>query len=239
MNDKIIGIIGGMGPEATVDFYLKIIKATKVKKDQDHFRVIIDSNVKIPDRTEAILGIGENPVKAIVQTAKNLERLGVEISCMPCMTAHYFIEEVQKEVNHPILNVFIELRNHIMSHYPNATKIGVLATSGTIKAGLFEKYLTNNKIIYPSPFTQKEKVMKAIYGESGIKSGVIEGEPLQLLKEAAFEIIDQGAELIISGCTEIGLVLKPHHINKPLIDPMDVVANEIILNKDYIYSNSV
>lgn len=228
MNDKVIGIIGGMGPEATVNCYLKIIKATNAKKDQEHFRVIIDSNVKIPDRTEAILGIGENPVPEMVHTAKNLEKLGVEIACIPCMTAHYFIEEVQKEVNFPILNAFTEVYSYIKNLYPDVTKIGVLATSGTIKSGLFGDYLRHIKVFYPEPHTQQEKVMKAIYGANGIKSGNTEGEPLHLLKEAAQELINNGAEVIISGCTEIALVLKPHHVEVPLIDPMEVVAHEIV-----------
>lgn len=232
MNDKLIGIIGGMGPEATVNCYLKIIKATKATKDQEHFRVIIDSNVKIPDRTEAILGIGESPVNAMVETAKNLELLGVEVACIPCMTAHYFIEEVQKEVNYKILNAFVEVRKQIARLYPKITKIGVLATSGTIKSGLFDKYLDNIQVIYPNDITQNDKVMRAIYGKNGIKSGITEGEPIELLIEAAQELIDNGAELIISGCTEIGLVLQPHHVSKPLIDPMEVVASVIVSNED-------
>lgn len=227
MNDKVIGIIGGMGPEATADFYIKIIKATKAKKDQEHFRVIIDSNAKIPDRTEAILGTGESPVKAMIQTGKNLELLGVDVACIPCITSHYFLEEVQKELSYPILNALEEVGRHIKNKYSEVTKIGVLATTGTIKTGLFEKYMPEFTILYPNEISQTEKVMKAIYGKNGIKCGNTEGEPLNLLKEAGYELIDKGAELLISGCTEIILALKPSYISKPLIDPMEVVANVV------------
>lgn len=228
MNDKVIGIIGGMGPEATANFYMKIIKATKAKKDQEHFHVIIDSNVKTPDRTAAILGTGESPVKVLVQTGKNLELLGVDVACIPCITSHYFIKDIQKELSYPILNALVEVRKYIIENYPEVTKIGVLATSGTIKTGLFEKYLTDFNVIYPDETSQTEKVMKSIYGEKGIKSGNMEGEPLKLLKEASNEMIDKGAELLISGCTEIGLVLKQSHVAKPLLDPMEVVANVVV-----------
>lgn len=228
MNDKIIGIIGGMGPEATADFYMKIIKATNAKKDQEHFRVIIDSNAKIPDRTEAILGTGESPVKAMIQTGKNLELLGVDVACIPCITSHYFLEEVQKDLSYPILNALEEVAKHIKNNYPGVTKIGILATTGTIKTGLFEKYLTDFTVIYPDNISQAKKVMKAIYGDNGIKSGNTEGEPLKLLKEAGSELIDKGADLLISGCTEIILALKPSYITKPLIDPMEVVANLVV-----------
>lgn len=224
MNDKIIGIIGGMGPEATIDLYSKILMATRVKKDQDHFRVIIDSNPKIPDRTKAILGIGESPVDEIIKTGKTLEKIGVDVACLPCITSHYFIEEIQEKLSFPILNALIELDRWIDKHYPEAKNIGVLATTGTIETGLFTKYLKGINIIYPTTKNQDEKVMKAIYGIDGIKSGNKGDKPLKLLQSASNGLIQNGADLIISGCTEIALVLKPHHISKPLLDPMLIVA---------------
>lgn len=138
MNDKLIGILGGMGPEATAECYLKIIRATSARKDQEHFRVIIDSNAKIPDRTEAISGRGENPVPEMIHAAKNLEKLDVEVACIPGMTAHYFIEDVQKEVSYPLLNAFFRVEKFIRSFYPDISKIGVLATTGTLETGLLK-----------------------------------------------------------------------------------------------------
>lgn len=228
MNNNIIGILGGMGPEATMDLYLKIIKATVVEKDQDHFRVIIDSNPKIPDRTDAIIGNGKSPLDAMIETGKNLEKLNVELCCIPCITAHYFIDELQKELSFKILNAIEEVNNHLKENYPNVKNIGVLATIGTIKAQLFERYLPDFNIIYPSDKTQKEKVMESIYGMEGIKVGHLEGKPLQNLQEAARELIDKNAEIIIGGCTEITLVLKSEHIDKPLIDPMDLLAKRVV-----------
>lgn len=239
MNDTILGILGGMGPEATADFYMKIIRATSARRDQDHFRVIIDSNVKIPDRTEAILGKGESPVDAMIDTARNLQKAGVEIACMPCMTSHFFIEEIQQHVNFPIMNVFHEVRKHIFQTYPKVTKLGVLATTGTIETGLFGRYMDNITVVYPQMQTQETKVMEAIYGREGIKSGQLAGTPLKLLQEAAGELIDSGAELIISGCTEIGLVLKPHHILRPLIDPMEIAAHALVQNSVEDIRNSL
>lgn len=228
MNDKIIGIIGGMGPEATAELYMKIIKATKVNRDQDHFRVIIDSNPKIPDRTQAILNNGESPVEAIVETAKNLEKLGVNIGCLPCITSHYFIEEIQKQVSFKILNALEELNIYLKDNYPQVKNIGILATTGTIKTNLFNKYLPDFNIVYVDSTTQSEKVMEAIYGEGSIKRGNTEGKPLKLLIEASQELVDKGAEIIVAGCTEITLALKSHNINNPLVDPMDVVAESIV-----------
>lgn len=235
MNDKIIGIIGGMGPEATADLYMKIIKATKVKEEQEHFRVIIDSNPKIPDRTKAILEKGESPVNAIVETANNLGKAGVDIGCIPCITAHYFFDEVQSQVPFKIINALEELNLYLKNNYPNIKNIGILATTGTVKTDLFNKYLTDFNIIYPDEDTQSKKVMEAIYGESGIKKGNIGKENLNLLVEATEELVDKGAKLIIGGCTEITLALKPYNIDKPLIDPMDVVAKSIVSSTNIIF----
>lgn len=229
-DDKIIGILGGMGPEATADLFLKIIKAIKVQKDQDHFRVVIDSNPKIPDRTHAILYGGESPVKYMVDTGKNLEKMGAEILLMPCNTAHYFIEEVQNELSVPILNVLEESYRYVKKVFSDVKKIGLLATTGTIQTRLYEKYFYDIEMIYPNETTQERKVMKAIYGENGIKSGNTGKEVAELLISAANELIEQGADLIIAGCTEIPLALKQSHISTPLLDPMTIAAKVVTEN---------
>lgn len=228
MNDKIIGIIGGMGPEATADLYLKIIKNTKVKKDQDHFRVIIDSNVKIPDRTQAILHNGEDPTPALIETAKNLEKLSVDVACIPCITAHYFYDAVQGSVNYKIINIIEELVEYIKKKYPNIKKVGVLSTSGTIKTKLFNQYLKDYLIVYPTEELQENNVMEAIYGEEGIKSGGNPEFAKKLLVEAGEKIIERGAEVIIAGCTEIGLVLSADSFNVETLDLLEIASSALV-----------
>mgnify|MGYP000845325621 CR=1 FL=1 len=222
-DDKVIGIIGGMGPEATASLFTRIIKGTKVEKDQDHHRVVIDSNPKIPDRTAAILGRGESPIPAIVAGGKNLEKIGANLLLLPCITSHYFIEEIQSHLSVPVINAIEELYKYIVNNNPNVSKIGVLATSGTIKSGLFNKYLLNMEVLIPDDEAQEKQVMEAIYGKNGIKSGNTGKEPSQLLQKTAENLIDSGADLIIAGCTEIGLALKQEQISKPLIDPIDCI----------------
>ena len=234
MNDKIIGIIGGMGPEATADLYLKIIKNTKAKKDQDHFRVIIDSNVKIPDRTQAILHNGEDPTPYLIQTAKNLDKLSVDVACIPCITAHYFYEAVQESVSFKIINIIEEVVEYIKKYYPNIRKVGILSTTGTIKTELFNQYLKDYTIVYPTTEIQEKNVMKAIYGEKGIKSG---GEPeyaRKLLVEAGEKVISRGAEVIIAGCTEIGLVLDKDSFDVETLDLLEI-ASTILIHDGFDY----
>ncbi|HSL87002.1 MAG TPA: amino acid racemase, partial [Bacteroidales bacterium] len=185
MKEKILCIIGGMGPEASAQLYMKMIKATKVKKDQEHFRIIIDSNPKIPDRTRAILGLGESPVNDIVETANNLQKMGVDIACIPCITSHYFYDDVIKGTDLKIIHALEELNIYIHEEYPGIKKIGVLATTGTKNTKIFDRYLKDVTIVYPDEKFQEDYVMEAIYGEgTGIKSGVTEGVPVELLKSA-------------------------------------------------------
>ncbi len=233
MNDRRIGIIGGMGPEASADFYMKITKRTKVEKDQDHFHVIVDSNPKIPDRTGAILYGGPSPVPEIIKTARRLGQMDVDVACIPCMTSHYFFEEIQAAVDYPILNVISETAAYIASHFPAVSKVGVLATSGTVAMKIFDKYLTDVDVIYPSPGTQEGQVMEAIYGKKGIKAGFLEGFPVAQLVTASEELEEKGAELIIMGCTEIGLALQQHHVSLPLVDPLEVAIQRLIGKDDF------
>ena len=108
MPDRIIGILGGMGPEATVDLFREITRLTPAEKDQDHVPVLVYSNSKIPDRTTAMLEGGEDPMPALIESARVLERAGAGVLVIPCNTAHYYLPELQKKVGIPILNMIVE-----------------------------------------------------------------------------------------------------------------------------------
>ncbi len=228
MNDMILGIIGGMGPEATINFYSRVIKYTEVSKDQDHFRVIIDSNAKIPDRTNAILNNGPSPLNALIETAKNLESLGVEIAAIPCVTSHYFFNELDNNTSIKFIHIIKALNDKIIKDFNGTKKIGVLATNGTVKTKLFDYNMPTIEVIYPNSDSQEKKVMEAIYGEQGIKNIGATKRNLNLLIAAGNELIENGAEIIIAGCTEIGVVLNEDHFNTPLLDPLDVLAKTLI-----------
>lgn len=227
---KIIGILGGMGPEATADLFVDIINATPVEKDQDHFRVIIDSNPKIPDRTAHILGHGEDPLPEMYNTAMNLEKAGADVIAIPCMTAHYYRENLQKKISIPIVNAYELLNQWIKNNYPEVKKVGVLATTGSRKTKQFEKALTDYEVVFPSDNVQENCVMKAIYGKEGIKAGYRQGMPKKLIVEASDYLIEQGCELIVAGCTEIILGVKATDIDVPLADPMKIMAEYLTQN---------
>lgn len=224
MNDTILGIIGGMGPEATISFYHRIIKQTQVTSDQDHFRVVIDSNSKIPDRTKAILYDGDTPLPALIATTKNVEQMGAKVAGIPCITAHYYLDAIRQETSMTIVSAIESVYSKIKSSYPSVKRVGVLSTTGTRNMQLFDQQLEGLEVIYPSLESQDKKVMEAIYGQEGIKNKGMNKKSLNLLIAAGNELIDNGADVLIAGCTEIGVVLNEDHFNSPLIDPMDVMA---------------
>ncbi len=230
MAEKIIGILGGMGPEATIDLFTKIVKGTKVKTDQDHLRILIDNNPKIPDRTLAIQRKGQNPLTQLIRSAKLLENAGADFIVIPCVTAHHFFEPLQKRVKIPFLHLVEETVKYIQTRLKGIRKIGLIATTGTIQTGLFQKAFSNHviELILPTPEVQKKWVMEAIYGKKGIKVIGPSENSKRLILKASESLIKQGAQAIIAGCTEIPLVLKEGDLSVPVIDPISILARAAI-----------
>ena len=226
MPEKIIGILGGMGPEATIDLFYKIIKFTPSEKDQDHLRIIIDNNPKIPDRTAAILGKGEDPLPALQKSARNLEKAGADFIIIPCNTAHYFLSQIQKSVKIPILNMIEETAKEIQKRISPIQKVGLLASIGTYKTEIYHQHFKKYNIEIISPEEKdKEKVLKVIHA---VKAGNLSEKIKKNILKIAQKLIDKRAEAIITGCTEIPLILKEGDIPVPIIDPTQVLAKAAV-----------
>ncbi len=140
MSEKTIGILGGMGPEATADLFYRIVKATPVERDQDHPRTIVYSNSKVPDRTPAIVGEGESPLPEMLMAAKSLQGAGADFLIIPCNTAHYFIEDLRNELGIPVLHMIEMTARHAAREYPGARMVGLIATDGTLSSGIYERF---------------------------------------------------------------------------------------------------
>jgi aspartate racemase len=223
-----IGVLGGMGPEATNRLCALITRETPARRDQEHIPVITFNNSLIPPRVAAMSGAGESPVPEMIRTARLLEQAGARLLVMPCNLAHYFIREVQSEVRIPILNMIEETVKFVVSKYPSFRTAGLLASTPTIEYKLYEDSFARYQrtLITPPSHEQEAKVMEAIYGQGGIKSGHREA-PRRLLMDAAQKLIERGAELIIAGCTEISLVLDAD-LSCPLIDPLEIIARVVV-----------
>lgn len=233
MNETIIAVLGGMGPEASAKFYMDITKKTKAQRDQDHYRILIDSNSKVPDRSASIIEGGESPLPQIYKSIEIFNYARADVLVITCLTAHNYIEEISEKANMPVLNaVSLTYDFLIKKFHGDHIKVGVLATNGSVKSGVFERYM-DFELLYPEVHSQN-MLMNAIYGSEehgiiGIKNHKLGSNALEksIIKKIAQELIDKGANVIISGCTEIPLVLDSSDLEVNLVNPMDVVMDEI------------
>jgi len=223
---KTIGIIGGMGPLATVHLFERIVLRTKAEKDQDHIRVLIDSNTNIQDRTKAILGIGESPVKELVNSAKILENSGADFLIMPCNTAHYFIDEIKKNINIPFINMPDETVKYTYDKYGKDALVGIMATDGTIKTKIYENYYAGLGIKTLVPIKTQGKIMEFIYDV--IKKGNYDAGT-DLFFECVNELKDLGATAFLLGCTELSSAQYLYKFEGSFINPMEVLAERAII----------
>lgn len=232
---QTIGILGGMGPEATVHMFNLIVKFTLAEKDQDHIPIIVYNNPEIPDRTAAILHGGPSPLPALVQGAKLLEKAGADLIVMACHTAHYFYYDIIRHIQIPFLHLQRETLHWVEQRSGNIKRFGLLATSATIETKLFQDIFSESKkgfeIIVPGS-EDLETVMSVLYGEKGIKRG-FKDEPRELLLKVIGHLKEQGIDAIIAGCTEIPLVLKEIEMQLPVIDPLTITAKVAILKAGY------
>lgn len=224
---KTIGIIGGMGPLATVKLFEKIVLYTRAEADQDHPHTIVDSNTNIPDRTSFILQGGSNPIEELVKSAQRLKEAGADLLTMPCNTAHYFYDDITSSVDLPFINMIRETVRSIKNDFPES-KVGLLSTSGTIASGVYSKELQREGIEYITPSGQhQEAVMELIYN---IKSGKYERD-LTGFYGAIDEMESSGATVVILGCTELSVAndMYPLPESVAYVDPLRILAKEAIL----------
>lgn len=223
---KIIGIIGGMGPAATIDLYKKIVENTPAEKDQEHIHVIIDSYPQIEDRTEYILYGGKNPAPRLIESAKRLEAAGADALIMPCNTAHYFAKDIENIVNIPLIHIVKCSAEAVKNNYPKTKKIGLIATKGTIKAKIYNNILKDYGFeTLTLPEKIENNIMDCIY--KGVKAGKTE-EYSRLFQQCIDEIADLGADLLIAGCTEIPLLMPYVKTKLPVIDATYELASAAV-----------
>jgi aspartate racemase len=227
MTKKTIGIIGGMGPEATSDLFAKIISLTPAQKDQDHIRIIIDNNPQIPDRTAFILGHGENPLKELLRSAKLLKKAGADILIMPCNTAHFFLSDIKKEIGLPFISIIDSALNDLKKLYPKAKKIAILATTGPKAAKIYDKPFikAGYKVLDFSKEIQ-DNIMTAIY--DGVKKGKAKEASIDFQKTIDKIESNLNPDIFIAACTEIPILMQYTISKAPLIDATKSLAKAAV-----------
>lgn len=224
--NRTIGILGGMGPLATVDLYRKIIESTPAGRDQDHLHVIIDADPTVPDRTEALLRGGEDPTPWLVRGAKRLADAGAAFIVIPCNTAHAFLSHVEPTVAIPILNMIEEAARSAATQVQPGASVGVLATEGTLAAGLYQAALERAGLqaVAPGPEAQ-QWVNQAI---DRVKAGKADSKATCLVGAAADELIQSGVQALFAACTELPIILPQERVTVPLIDPTMSLAQAAV-----------
>jgi len=220
-----VGIIGGMGPEATVLLMARIIELTDASDDADHVPLIVDSNTQVPSRINAIIdGSGKSPATELANMAKNLESSGAKALAMPCNTAHYYSQAIEDAVSVPLLSMVDLTAKQISTQItPNST-VGVLASPAVAITGLYDKALSSYqlKTIYPH---DQDLMLDAI---QSIKKSSQIGEAHKIMQDAALELNYRGADLLLIACSELSLAIEYLDSSYSVIDSMDVLAQAVI-----------
>ena len=202
-----LGIVGGIGPAATVDFMGKVVKHTPAGRDQDHIKMVVEQNPQIPDRTAHLLHQDADPSVALYATCKRLESEGAHAIAIPCNTAHAFVERIEPHLTIPIINMLTETVAYIRRVHGAESPVGLLATAGTVASRVYHEAAdaVGLQLIVPDPAHQ-DLVTSAIYGEQGVKAGWTEGVCVDQLMTAAEHLVRRGARVVILGCTELPLI---------------------------------
>jgi aspartate racemase len=225
MSQLIVGVLGGMGPAATVDFMDKLITATKAPREQDNLRLLVDCNPHVPDRHEALTG-GAQPGPVLAEMAKGLERAGAEFIVMACNTAHAHTDEIKAALSVPFVSLIAETALAFAKQHPDAKAAGLLATSTCVEANLYQPALAAQGVrtVTLDPASQ-QRFMGLIYQvKRGDRSDAARAE----MRALADILIAAGAEVVVSGCTEVPLVLRQGDVAKPLVDSTAVLVERTL-----------
>ena len=219
---KTVGVLGGMGPDATADLMSRVIRATPAEKDQDHLRMLVDNNPHVPNRQEALLRGGEDPGPALASMARGLAAAGADFLVMPCNTAHAFADAITAAVDIPLVSII----DVTVEACGDATAIGVLATDGCITSGEFQAALAGRGKQAVLPDEAETRTLMSLI--TRIKAGDTGAEVADGMRDLAGALVARGAELIIAGCTEIPLVLDADRVDVPLVSSTDALARATV-----------
>ncbi len=228
---KVLGVLGGLGPMASVYFYELITKHTFAQKDQDHIDIILNSRATTPDRTAFILGeSGENPFDIMAEDAKRLVTYGAQAIAIPCNTAHFFYDKINECIDIPILNM---VDATVETAKKSGGKTGILATTGTVKSKTYQRVCEKQAMSFAVPDNEHQKYLMSIIYDC-IKCG--KPADMEIFNKITNHMREQGCSTLILGCTELSIVKRDEKLDDFFIDSMEVLAKSAIelFGKKYI-----
>ena len=224
---QAVGVIGGVGPMATVYYMQRVIEMTKAGCDQEHINMLVLNDCDIPDRTAFITEKSpDNPLPVMVEDAKRLEAAGCEFVVIPCNTAHYFYDELEQAVEIPVVNIVEETIRYAKARVQDLSCVGIMATTGTIVTGTYQKYAERAGLSFAVPDENEQDLLMQI-----IYEGVKAGKPVPRADDdrVANHLRAKGAQCLILGCTELSVLKRDLPINDPdVLDSIDVLASETV-----------
>ena len=227
MEHKTIGIIGGMGPYATIAMFERIVSLTPAAKDWEHLHIVVDNHPQIPSRTRCVL-LGEaSPLPMMIESANRLQAAGCHFVLLPCASAHYWWEGLSGAVGIPVLNI-IRTTLRAAAQRGNIRKVGTMAGWVPWKTGLFEKegLKMGLEVVLPGEEGQQQ-VVDLI---EAVKLGAPEGKPRDRALVLANRMIADGCDGIILGCTELPMAIAQADLPVPVFDLVDIYARAAILD---------
>lgn len=225
-SQKTVGVMGGMGPDATVDFMARVIALTESNGDQDHVHMIVDQNPTIPDRQTAIRDGTDDVSKALGAMAKRLEDAGADFLVMVCNTAHVFLDDVHATTDIPFIHLIEESVREIDIIRPDAKIVGVMATVGCLDTEIYQDAITaSGRVALVPEGSDLQKLMDLI---EAIKAGNKDEDVRQDMQASANKLVARGADIIIAGCTEIPIVFEGENCEVPVISSTGVLAQRTL-----------
>jgi aspartate racemase len=219
---RIIGILGGMGPAATLDLQSKILDSTPAMRDQDHVPTIIWNIPQIPDRLAAIFADGPSPLPFMLDAGRAMQLAGATAIAMPCNTAHHWAADLQAGLNIPLLHI----ADAVMAELPVGTnRVALLSTPATAAAGFYQQRFQAHGIsmVLPNP-DEGEQLMTAIHR---VKAGCT-AEAKPLFASIGRALLARGADRLLLACTELPLLSPGTAIEAQCVDPTSALARACI-----------
>ncbi|TCO19695.1 aspartate racemase [Kribbella steppae] len=219
-----IGVLGGMGPAATVDFYAKLIEETPAGRDQDHLPVVIWADPRVPDRSASLLGGAADPTPWLRSGIEALKQAGCDLLAVPCNTAHAFVPALAAEAGMRLVSIVDVTAETIASS--GVRVVGLLATNGTVRTGLYAEALAERgvAVIEPDPGDQ-QLVVNVI---ASVKAGRVGPVDARALTAVARRLAARGAEQVVAACTELVLAMNEGDLGPPVVDPARLLARRMV-----------
>jgi aspartate racemase len=228
LNQRLtVGVLGGMGPQATVDLLQRIVRGTPADDDADHIRILVDNNPSVPSRIDYLLNQrGENPAPVLVKMAQGLSAQGADFLIMPCNTAHLYAAEISSAVPIPFINMIDTTVRSITGSNASTQRVGILASTAVIKTGLFENAFQAKGIPVISPEDADQEMIMALIKR--MKAGKQNNSDRQCLTNVASSLLQQQADCLVIACTELSALDAEMPLQVPVIDTSQCLAEETI-----------